>query len=467
MKRGALFLLFLFFFGCGKFFDWKPPYVEKTVPADGERGVKPDAAIKIYFSEKMDKTSTEAAFSIDPQIEGVLTWEGEDVLVFQPSKRMETGKRYTVKIASSAMDLAGNRLSHDFSFRFYTSTSQVAPRVVSISPADGESVLDLRRKIEIVFSRSMDRRTTELAFSISPQVEGTFSWSDSKTLVFTPAQDYSPSVLYTIKIASSACDTEGFAMGVDFTSSFFTGVDTQPPKVLGVFTFGDPSKTYWTNPQEGLEKDISIAVEFSEPMDVATTQEAFSLTPEVPGYFEWIYTDGVYMVFHPTEKFATQGRYVLKISNVATDKAGFKIEKEFTINFVVNGPHSVYLNCESAIGEDGLNLSTTDVNQIDMVSTVPADEYAVTFAFSAPVDVNSFQNSIGIEYIGGPVDYSSYTGTIKSFDWSMDKTQVTVTFADLHVENYYRISIQGGEEGVTDQNENPLKESLDYIIINP
>lgn len=91
--------------------DNTPPTIESTTPSDSSKCVSRNTNIVITFSEKMDKSSAESAFSMSPSVSGSKTWSNEDkTLTFNPSSDLEKKTTYTVTIGTGAKDLAGNHL---------------------------------------------------------------------------------------------------------------------------------------------------------------------------------------------------------------------------------------------------------------------------------------------------------------------------------------------------------------------
>lgn len=70
-----------------------------------------DAIIEVEFNMPMDPASTEAAFSIDPPVEGAFSWPNPNKLVFTPKALLELEGRYLVSFDDRATDSTGfNRL---------------------------------------------------------------------------------------------------------------------------------------------------------------------------------------------------------------------------------------------------------------------------------------------------------------------------------------------------------------------
>ena len=71
----------------------------------------------LTFSENMEHTATESAFSIVPSATGTLSWDGP-TMTFTPNAALEGGATYTVTVDTSATDLDGFHpvAVHTFSF---------------------------------------------------------------------------------------------------------------------------------------------------------------------------------------------------------------------------------------------------------------------------------------------------------------------------------------------------------------
>lgn len=107
-----------------------------------------------------------------------------------------------------ATDAVGNSLSSDYSWQFTTtSTPDTIPPIVTDKSPTGADVSS-GTTITVTFSEPMDRSSTEEAFSTSPTIEGTFSWSGT-TLIFTPTSPLLPGTRYTIIVDARATDVAG------------------------------------------------------------------------------------------------------------------------------------------------------------------------------------------------------------------------------------------------------------------
>jgi PKD repeat protein len=91
--------------------DATSPTVEMS-PEDGEEDISTNTTIVLVFSEPMNKASVENALTISGNITYTLKWYGSDTtLVITPSEDLSYDTTYTITIASTARDVAGNFIS--------------------------------------------------------------------------------------------------------------------------------------------------------------------------------------------------------------------------------------------------------------------------------------------------------------------------------------------------------------------
>ena len=123
------------------------PNVTSTTPANDATGVAVTTTIVVQFSEAMNKTNTEGAFSTSPATTGTFTWNAAgDKMTYTPSTSLSYSTTYTVSITNSATDLAGNKLdgngngvvdnpaskdTYTFSFTTAVAPDTTAPAAIS------------------------------------------------------------------------------------------------------------------------------------------------------------------------------------------------------------------------------------------------------------------------------------------------------------------------------------------------
>jgi hypothetical protein len=110
--------------------DTTAPAVDGVSPADGATGVATNAAVSVTFSEPMDKTSAQAAFSLvrasdGAAVAGSFSWSGS-TMAFRPAAALAEGTAYRATVAAGARDLAGNELATSRTWTFGTLTTVTA-----------------------------------------------------------------------------------------------------------------------------------------------------------------------------------------------------------------------------------------------------------------------------------------------------------------------------------------------------
>jgi len=93
-----------------------PPQMISMAP---QGSVQVPDAVTIVFSEAMDQQTVEDAFDITPHVDGTFAWQGSTLIyTVMPAFQPET--EYTVTVAGTAADLAGNPMGTAVSWRFTT-----------------------------------------------------------------------------------------------------------------------------------------------------------------------------------------------------------------------------------------------------------------------------------------------------------------------------------------------------------
>ncbi len=298
--------------------DTQKPAVSDKSPTGTDAPV--GTTITVTFSEAMDHTATEGAFSILPSVSGSMSWSGL-TLTFTPTTSLTHSTQYEVTIGTGAQDLAGNNLQSPYPWQFITtSASDATPPTVSDTTPTGSDA-QVGTTITVTFSEPMNQTATEEAFSVSPSVVGTFSWS-ATTLTFTPTSPLSYETLYEVTMGTGATDLAGNSLELPYSWQFTTTStsDTTPPTVTG------KSPT-------GIDVPVgtTITVTFSEAMDHTATEGAFSTFPGVEGTFSWSATT---LTFTPDSDLRPATDYSVTIGVGAKDSNGNNLQSPYSWEFI-------------------------------------------------------------------------------------------------------------------------------------
>ncbi|MBD3363302.1 hypothetical protein GF362_06290 [Candidatus Dojkabacteria bacterium] len=200
----------------------KAPLITNITPQGS--GILTNSNISIEFENDMNKESVENAFSISPQIPGIKSWQNNKKFIFNPNTQFQKNTTYTIKLNKGIKSLVGGT-THQHSTFVFTTIGHV--RVVGRSPSSNLSSVNIASPIKITFNQAVDKTSAEKNFSVSPNIEGAFSWSGN-TLIFTPSSNLPYSTKYEIKINSGIKSIHGLNSNEDYNFSFIT----EPKKVV-------------------------------------------------------------------------------------------------------------------------------------------------------------------------------------------------------------------------------------------
>lgn len=282
------------------------PLLLERSPARGEEAPL-DRSLILVFDQPMDPASVEAAFSIDPPVEGTFSWQDPATLVFTPLSNWERATRYRVRLDTTARSADGLPLREETEFTFatvgYLEVTQVIPEpgMTEVEPTAAVTVMFNRPVVPLqLVSAPSAEMPTPVQFD--PPVEGSGEWINTSIYIFRPSTGFIPSQTYRATIQAGLTDTTGGILQESFSWEF----TIQSPYVLQTVPASDEGQVPITRP---------ITVTFSQPMDPASTEAAFSLRTEdgeaVPGRFSW---DDA----HTTMTFFPEGRLELGIRYEAT-----------------------------------------------------------------------------------------------------------------------------------------------------
>lgn len=231
------------------------PYVISHVPSVSASSVSLTTTIVVNFSEPMNQTLTEAAFSINGSVTGSFGWLNASAMMFTPTSPLSYLTVYTVTVSTGAMDLEGENMQVPYTWSF---TTKQRPHVVNTVPLANAVGVSAGTVVQVTFSEAMDHSSTQSAFSINPSVSGSFGWNPSSTtMTLTPSSLLAFSTVYNVTLTSAATSMGGDSL-VPYSWVFTTApngtapyITTHNPAVNGV----------------GISQYTTIYINFSEPMN--------------------------------------------------------------------------------------------------------------------------------------------------------------------------------------------------------
>ncbi len=359
-----------------------PPHVIDVWPLPGVElaGGEP---LTVTFDQPMDAASVEAAFAFAPALEGAFAWPDARTVDFTPAAGWPPGNTYTVTVGTGATAENGLTLEEAYAFEAKT----VGPLAVgTVSPSPGAEGVAADALIVATFNRPVVPlvSTGEMGdlpspITIAPAVEGVGEWLNTSIYTFTPAAPLAGGTAYTVTIPAGLTSVDGAALEEAYSWTF----RTLPPQILSIIPGAG---------QERVLLDAPVVIAFSQPMDTASTEAAFSLLYEgqpVAGAFRWN-ADNSELTFTPAERLSLESTYVINIAPTARGARG------------------------DATLAEGQSISFTTVPLPGVLYTEPANGATgvefwrdVTFGFRSPMNMDTFEGRVVIE--PAPATWEPYT----------------------------------------------------------
>ena len=263
------------------------------------------APIFLRFSESMDTTATESAFSMADSsgnyIEGDFAWsESNTKLTFTPLNlrdsfgnvllgggQLAQSTPYTVNIAASALDdsTRANNLSVEYSF-VVTTGDQIRPTILSIeapNKASNDKTISRTPTLTVLFSEKVDNSTIVdgTAFALVKDGGGVVTLSktlltDNRTLELVPNSELESLTSYELSfVGDEIKDTSRNQNGLDLLNSVVTKAtvnigDWTKPWITGI------SQTALENGKTPTQRP-DITVTFNEDMNTEYLATDFTL----------------------------------------------------------------------------------------------------------------------------------------------------------------------------------------------
>ena len=297
-----------------------------------------DGYFEVYFDQPMDRDVTTAAISVVDEtgaaIDGVASWPQARALRFQPTQTLKPNARYRIILSDRARSRAGESLLEGLTLEFAT-IGDLAVSQVSPVPDAAEAAID--STITVIFNRPVVPLQIASAQSdlpnplqIVPATNGAGEWINTSVYVFRPQGPLIGRQTYHVTVAANMINgisATGAQLPADYTYSFTVAAPTYDTFSLPNLTAGPPDN--FTD----LPLNQSFQIQFTQPMNPASTEAAISLTPAggaaVPFLFDWD-DKFVTVTFTPTQPLALDTGYTLTLNDAALSSFGGRLRRGFT-----------------------------------------------------------------------------------------------------------------------------------------
>ena len=323
--------------------DTTPPTVSSTSPINGATGVAVSTIITATFSEEMDaSTITTDTFTVGSSggnVSGTVSYNsGLKTATFTPSGNLSDSTAYSAMITTGAKDVAGNAMASDYTWSFTTVSAPVPIKppsaekfmIISTSPLNGDTDVRIDTTVSATFSMYINGYTlTTGTFKLSAgdnEVYGSVT-TNGATATFTPSENLAYNIEYsaTITTGAQAANWGGTTLDSNYTWSFTTIMDTEPPTVISI------------SPSIGatdVSLDSVISVTFSEEMDASTiTTDTFDVSVgsnEIDGTISY---NGMTATLTPSNNLRSSTTYTVEITTDVKDLAGNAMASHYHSSF--------------------------------------------------------------------------------------------------------------------------------------
>ncbi|HAE38297.1 MAG TPA: hypothetical protein DCG57_06615, partial [Candidatus Riflebacteria bacterium] len=297
-----------------------PPAVTENEPANSASSVDTFVPIVLRFSAPINPETL--AFEISPAVAGEYTtiWNDTNTEVkITYTSGFASNQIYTFNLLKATSDNYGQEIESAHSFSF-TSKTNVATRLIEISPASGSVGIAPDSSFEFTFDKAVSEVDVVNAISITPTVAGGFSytWSaDSIKLTVSHTSKLAVGTEYLVTIASTAENELITSYAIKYkVVEALQVVETVPTANLA-----------------GVATNQAITIKFNNPINTGTTAIEFDPTP-AGGYAQTWADDNKTLVLTPNSPgLAESLSYQVSILAATTDIFGSSLAQNYVLAF--------------------------------------------------------------------------------------------------------------------------------------
>ena len=288
-----------------------------------ETGESPRAAVVVSFPSPMNGASVEALLSVSPATPVDVEWDATMTqLTVTPRSNWTLGALHTITVEAGALDAKGRPLERRIRAAFLTRGATTA--TITAEPLSGGKATAATR-FGVSFSAPVD--TNSIALQFSPALAGHLvpaadSAADAPAFDYVADGDLVAGTSYKVSLATTARDADGLAI----VSKSATIKSAAAPGVVRFRPVTGATGVGWSQ---------NLSVRFTEPMDHASTQAAWTATQAgkaVAGAFSWAEGDTV-LIFNPTATLGYAQKITLGVGVGATSRAGLPLKAAATATF--------------------------------------------------------------------------------------------------------------------------------------
>ncbi|HUG35014.1 MAG TPA: Ig-like domain-containing protein [Anaerolineales bacterium] len=277
-----------------------------------------------------------------------------------------------------------------------TFLQQAAPPAIIETDPPLESVIGHLTPITFYFNQAMNQAAVEPSFNGLPP--GAYVWRDESTLLYTPAQPYTPNTQLRISIGTSVQSATGFGITEPIELSFTVADFLRATNILPKADAND------------VNVDAAIVASFNQPVvalgeDMQGQPSAFNIQPAVAGTGEWINTSTY--IFYPESSMQGGAEFSVSLNPALKTVTG--------VGLALSGAEGL-----EGSGQNAWTFVTAMPRVVELNPSaetfVPPDAELI-MTFNQPMNEESVESNFLMSGNDGPV-----SGT---FTWDDDASELT------------------------------------------
>jgi len=417
-------------FTTGSSNDTSGPTVTSINPENDATNISANNAITVTFSEEINPVSlsTQGVPNIQVRnnaglVEADINYSG-NTIIFRPKALLADNSTYTASLIANITDLAGNKMSEDYSWKFTTGITRdrEIPSVTSVYPEDNTSNVAVNTAIVARFSEAMDPSSINAESVTIVDDAGNAIVGIMKTIgasvTFRPIQSLAFSTNYIVTITDQAADLATNSLEESFTWQFSTSTEEDNTKPTITSTVPASSSNF-------APINRGLIVTFSETMDQESINSStFYMTNTsgdlIAGNINYA---GNTVTFMPNDNLVFSQSYIATVAADVRDMSGN------TLGLI----HSWSFTTSSEIDTTAPQISST----LPTDGSLAVNNTPITINFDKDMDTSSF-NTANIKL------YNASNELIPGTISGTSESAVFIPAHDLEYESEYSVIVGTG-----------------------
>ncbi len=301
-------------------FTTQPFRVSSVYPNDGSTNVGPSSYIEMYFTAAIDPLTFASAFNISPAVPGQFgfsNYTSSSYATFHPSQPWTSSTTYTVTLSADLKAFDGSTLGQPYTFSFTTQPFHVD----GVQPSYGATV-SRTSPVTFYLSEQMDTASAKLAWSMSPTVNGWFSYDYYGTsFTFYPSSQYAAGTVYTITLSTDLKSQTGGHLLSPYQTAFVTD-------------YFKLTSAYPSSGSQYVSRYTQISLTFSDSVNMASVSGSITITPPVAGTFSSYGSyPGMIVTFSPNTNFSANTQYAVTVKTSLRSTGGDTLRTPYSFWF--------------------------------------------------------------------------------------------------------------------------------------